>query len=91
MCFNTSFATIDEWKTYLDSNEVYLAYALETPVETYVLKEETDIIEALKTHYPQTNIYNDEGAHMVVEYVADTKNYIYKKIEAIAAAMLAKI
>lgn len=89
--FTINLATLAEWKSYLDANEVYLAYAMATPIETQLSEEETAQIAALKTYYPETTVYNEDSAHMEIKYVADTKNYIDKKIETIAAAMLAKI
>lgn len=75
----------------LTSGSFELVYPLATPIETQLSEEETAQIAALKTYYPETTIYNEDSAHMEIKYVADTKNYIDKKIEAIAAAMLAKI
>lgn len=88
LVFNTPFATVDEWKAYLDANEVYLAYALATPIETELSAEETAQLVELTTYYPETTIYNEDGAHMVVEYVADTKKYIDAKFDALAAAII---
>ena len=71
MCFNTSFATIDEWKAYLNANENYLAYALATPVETDLTTSE---FYALRMQSPNTTLYNEDGAFMDVVYstVANT-------------------
>lgn len=66
---NTTFATLDEWKAWLDANDVWLAYVLATPIETPLSEEEIAAYKALKTHYPTTTIFNDESAEMVVEYV----------------------
>ena len=85
---NTTFATLDEWKAWLDANDVWLAYVLATPIETPLSAEEIAAFKALKTHYPTTTIYNDESARMVVKYAADTKNYIDHKLATLAAAMV---
>ena len=74
-------------KTFSTENPLIVYYALETPIETDLNLTEEEIAQykALTTHKPVTNIFNDANAHMSVEYVADTKAYIDKKIaEAIA-------
>ena len=38
--------------------------------------EEIAAFAALHTYKPNTSIYNDVGAYMAAEYVADTKRYI---------------
>lgn len=88
MCFDTPFATIDEWKAYLDANEVYLAYVMAEPIVTALSAEEVAALASLRACYPSTTIYNARSAHMAVSYVADTKNYIDQKIAAIAAATI---
>jgi hypothetical protein len=80
-----------EWTAQLATAPIELIYPLATPIETELSEEETAQLAALKTYYPETTVYNEDSAHMEIKYVADTKNYIDKKIEAIAAAMLAKI
>ena len=84
-------ADVAEWRNMLAEEPMMCIVALAEPIETQLSAEETAQIAALKTYYPETTVYNDDGAHMEIKYVADTKNYIDKKIEAIAAAMLAKI
>ena len=88
MLFHTRFETLDEWKEYLDENEVYVAYAFDTPIETPLSAEELATFAALHTNKPTTTVYNDAGADMAIEYVADTKNYIDQKLAAISAALL---
>lgn len=51
-------------------------YALTTPIETPLSETEIAAYRALHTNKPNTTIINDSGAHMAVEYVADTKLYI---------------
>lgn len=88
LVFNTPFATVDEWKAYLDANEIYLAYAMAEPIETDLSAEDLASLAALHTHYPNTTIYNSDGAHMSVKYIADTKLYIDNAVAAaITAAM----
>ena len=79
LCFNTSFATIDEWKEYLDTNEVYVVYAMATPVETELT---TVYMQNVKSFYPDTVVLNSDNAYMNVEYVLDTKEYVDNSIAA---------
>ena len=43
---------------------------------------------ALHINYPNTTVYNDSGAVMEIEYIADTKLYIDKKFAELAAAIV---
>lgn len=64
-----AFATIDEFKSFIAGKTLY--YILTEPIITDTT-EQYDIV----MNYPSTTIINDAEAHMEVEYVADTKNYI---------------
>ena len=61
---------------------------LVTPIETPLSAEELAAYAAIHTNKPNTTIYNDAGAQMEVSYQADTKMYIDKKINALAAAIV---
>ena len=63
-------------------------YVLATPIETPIPEDKVAAYAALHTNKPNTTIYNDAGAHMDVEYVADTKLYIDQKINEIATAIV---
>jgi hypothetical protein len=80
---NTTQAT-----SWMRDRNVKVIYILATPIETDLTAEEIAQYSALHTNYPNTTIYNDEGAGMEVKYVADTKMYIDQKIAAISAAVL---
>lgn len=67
----------------LSSNLVELLYQLATPVETPLSETEIAAYRALHTYKPNTTILNDSGAHMKVEYAADTKLYIDNKLAAL--------
>jgi cell division protein ZapA (FtsZ GTPase activity inhibitor) len=95
----SQFATLEEFKTFLKSQ-----YEAGTPLTfVYAVREEKDIIEtplteeeiqaykALHTNYPNTTIYNSDGAGAEVGYVADTKNYIDNKIADEVAKLTAAI
>ena len=78
----------EEFKAWLAQQKeagtpVELLY--KTEKETWEqLPEETQIVlNALHTNYPTTIISNSEDCDMEVEYIADTKNYIDKQMQAI--------
>lgn len=64
-----------------------ILYILATPTETPLSEAEPAAFAALHSVKPATTILNDSGAHMAVEYVADTKLYIDSKLAELVAAM----
>lgn len=66
-----------------------VVYELETPIVTPIPAEELAQYAVLHTNKPNTTIFNDAGAHMEVEYVADTKMYIDNKFAELQNAILA--
>ena len=54
-------------------------YLLAEPIETKLTAEEIAAFADLHSYKPNTTIYNDAGAFMAAEYVADTKIYIDNK------------
>lgn len=77
--------------TFSEDNPLIALYELETPIETPLSEEEIAAYKALHTNYPNTTIYNDEGAYTEVKYVADTKNYVDNKIATEVAKLTAAI
>lgn len=75
-------------QAYFADNPLTVLYVLGTPIETDLTAEEIAQYSALHTNYPNTTIYNDEGAGMGVKYVADTKMYIDNKFAELATAIL---
>ena len=73
-------SNIDELKTYIGENEIYILYELPDPIEHDLPPEIIEAYKQLHTNYPVTTVLNDSGAGMKVEYVADTKNYTDNKI-----------
>ena len=73
---------------YNNGTPVITHYILATPVETPLSASEIAAYRAMMSQYPNTTVYNDAGAGMAVDYIADTKNYIDGKLAAIAAATL---
>ena len=79
---------LQDWKDYLAENPLtILTYADE---ETFapLSESEQSALNALTTYYPTTVLDNDQGCEMSVQYIADTKAYIDKKISAIQAAIV---
>lgn len=71
---------LDAWKSHLNENPLCVIYPRLTPIETPLSETELVAYRSLHTNKPNTTILNDAGAHMAVEYVADTKLYIDKKL-----------
>ena len=65
-----------------------LMYILAEPIERDLTDEEIAQYKALTTHKPVTNVFNDAGAHMSVDYVADPKTYIDNKFAKVENAIL---
>ena len=65
-----------------------LQYVLSEPIETPLTAEELAQGVALRNNKPNTTVYNDAGAGMKLSYVADTKAYIDKKFNELAAAIV---
>lgn len=89
--------TIETFKQFFKAQydagtPVRIRYALAEPIETPLTEEEIQAYKSLHTNYPNTTIYNSNGAGAEVEYVADTKNYIDNKIavevEKLTAAII---
>lgn len=85
---NSEKMTVAEVKAWIAENPFTLYAILAEPIKTALSADDLASFAALRTHYPNTTIYNSDGAHMSVAYVADTKNYIDQKIAAIAAATI---
>lgn len=67
---------------YADGDPVVIYYALAKPLETALTDAELENFEKLQTYYNITRIDNDQDCPMQVQYVADTKLYIDKRINA---------
>ena len=63
-------------------------YALAVPVVTELSEDELTAMSALRSRYPATTIYNDAQAQMAALYVADTKNYVDRRIEQLTDALV---
>lgn len=82
--------TVENWKSWLQSNPVSVLYELATSVETDLTPEQITAYAALTTYKPNTTITTDSSpaAGIEVNYVADAKTYIDNKIAFISEAIL---
>lgn len=80
--------TANDVVAYMAAQNVRIMYQLITPIETDLTAEELARYAALHTNCPNTTILNDAGAHMEVNYAADTKLYIDNKFKELAAALV---
>lgn len=79
--FGDTVASCNEYLSRLNAvSPVNMTYAMETPIETPLTETELAAYRTLHTNKPNTTILNDGGAHMAVEYTADTKLYIDNKL-----------
>lgn len=84
------FRSDDEKKEEFINNVTnqQMIFILKTPIEIPLSAEEIEAYKSLLTYKPVTHIFNDEGAHMNVGYVADPKNYIDNKFAELQTALL---
>lgn len=82
-------STSSAFKAWLAENPLDVMTALTSPIETALSAEEIAAFKSLHTNKPNTTVYNDGGAGMEMEYIADTKIYIDNKFTALQNAILA--
>lgn len=78
--FNTNFATVEEWKTWLDANEVWLMYPIASITETALSDTELNTYETLRAFKPNTTVLNDSGAGMEVKCMSVDAEDFYNAI-----------
>lgn len=79
--------TVENWKSWLQSNPVSVIYELASPIETDLTSEQLAAYAALTTYKPNTTVTTDSSpaAGVSVDYVADPKAYIDNKFSALEA------
>lgn len=89
-CNPSIASSVEEWRTWLSTHPVTLIYPLATPVETPL--SDAELIEAgnLRTFATTTNVTTEDPVEpeITLEYAADLKTYIDKKLAEISAATL---
>ena len=79
-------STLDDFKAFLDANEVYIWAALESPTETALSAAEIAAYKALTTYAPTTTISVTDGAGAEMKYQRDV-NIVIKNLEDAVASM----
>ena len=77
--------TLDDFKAFLDANEVYVWTSLATPVETALSAAEIAAYKALTTYAPTTVISTSGGAGATATYQRDVTIVIKNLEDAIAS------
>ena len=77
--------TLDDFKQFLDENDVFIWAALATPVETALSAAEISAYKALTTYAPKTSISVSGGAGATVTYQRDMNIVIQNLEDAIAS------
>lgn len=78
-------------KTFVNNNNIVVQYPLEKPITEPLPEDFKQAIESLKTYYPTTVVTADGGevdADIEVTYIADTKNYVDRKIKETVSAQM---
>ena len=85
------FPNVDTLKKYLSENPMTVQYVIEKPITEPLPEDFKQAIESLKTYYPTTVVTADGGevdADIEVTYIADTKNYVDRKIKETVSAQM---
>lgn len=80
------FKSANEYKDFIDKNEVGIAYELATPIETPLTPAEIAAYKALTTYGPDTVVQAGDGAGVKLGYQRDV-NIAIKRIEDAIASM----
>lgn len=72
----SAMETIEDFKTWLQENNITVYYELAEPITTPLTAEEIAEMEKIIMFNPVTNVTNDANAHMAIEYIADANIYI---------------
>lgn len=80
------FKSANEYKDFIDKNEVGIAYQLATPIEKPLTPDEIAAYKALTAYGPDTVVQAGDGAGIKLEYQRDV-NIAIKRIEDAVASM----
>ncbi len=78
--------TVEDFKKFVDLNDVYIWYALATPIETPLTPAEIAAYKALTTYGPDTVVQAGDGAGVKLGYQRDV-NIAIKNLEDAIASM----
>lgn len=77
------------WKAHLNEHPLEIVTYADSEQAFHPLPEaEQTLLNNLETYYGVTNVINDQGCPMQLQYVADTKNYIDNQLLEIKKAMI---
>ena len=76
----------NEYKDFMDKNEVGIAYELVTPIETPLTPAEIAAYKAITAYAPDIVVQASDGAGVKLEYQRDV-NIVIKKFEDAIASM----
>lgn len=80
------FKSVNEYKDFMDKNEVGIAYELATPIETPLTPAEIAAYKALTAYAPDTVVQASDGAGIKLDYQRDV-NLVVKNLEDAIASM----
>ncbi len=80
------FKSANEYKDFIDKNEVGIAYELATPIETPLTPAEIAAYKALTAYAPDTVVQASDGAGIKLCYQRDV-NLVVKNLEDAIASM----
>lgn len=80
------FKSANEYKDFIDKNEVGIAYELATPIETPLTPAEIAAYKALTAYAPDTVVQASDGAGIKLDYQRDV-NLVVKNLEDAIASM----
>ena len=80
------FKSANEYRDFMDKNEVGIAYELATPVETPLTPAEIAAYKALTVYAPDTVMQASDGAGIKLDYQRDV-NLVVKNLEDAIASM----
>ena len=89
-CRYTSISSLADWRQWLSENPITIIFLLSTPTTEDIPAEVMQAYKALHTNAGTTNVFtnSDPQAGIGLDYVADTKSYIDKRIDAIASTLI---
>ena len=80
------FKSANEYKDFMDKNEVGIAYELATPIETPLTPAEIAAYKAITAYAPDTVVQASDGAGIKLDYQRDV-NLVIKNLEDAIASM----
>lgn len=89
--YSTRFGSVSDLKSffankYADGNPVVAYFVFAEPKELPIDESTMHAYSELRTYFSDTSIYTDGNAGISVEYVADTKKYIDRKINELVSS-----